>query len=137
GAVESLEGFRLEAELGHVETKIFFVQQAHDDLLAPQHRKAANAVIQLLLFAVQDHLQHDAAILWQALFADVQPGHDLDARSNGVFQFERRAHDVLQHAVNTEADAVFLFVGLNVDVAGATLDGVGKDQVDQLYDRRF
>src|SRR5207248_7552674 len=36
---------------------------------------------------------------WQTLFADVQFGHDLDARRDGVLQLERWLHDVLQHTV--------------------------------------
>ena len=44
---------------------------------------------------------------------------------------------VVQHAVDAEADAVFLFVGLHVNVAGAPLHRLGQDQVHQLDDRSF
>ena len=51
--------------------------------------------------------------------------------------FQRRIHDRLQHAVNAEADAEFLFVGLHVNVAGAALDGIGQHHVHQLDDGSF
>ncbi len=44
---------------------------------------------------------------------------------------------MLQHAVNAEAHAIFFFVRLNVDVAGAALHRVRHHNVHQLYDGRF
>ena len=44
--------------------------------------------------------------------------------------------DVLQHAVDAEAHAHLAAVGLEVDVGGALLDGLGDDLVDELDDRR-
>ena len=43
----------------------------------------------------------------------------------------------LQDAVNSKPHADFLFVRLDVNVAGAALDRVGQDQVHQLDDGRF
>ena len=53
------------------------------------------------------------------------------------FNFIGRRHDVLQNAVNAEANAVFLFVRLHVNVARAPFHGVGQNQVDELDDGRF
>jgi hypothetical protein len=53
------------------------------------------------------------------------------------FNFKRRSHDRLQHAVNTEADAEFFFVGLDVDVAGSPLHGVAQNHVHELDDGSF
>src|SRR6266545_4494108 len=47
-----------------------------------------------------------------------------------------RRHDLVQHAVHTEADAEDLFVGLEMDVRGAAADRVHEDHVDQTHDRR-
>ena len=44
---------------------------------------------------------------------------------------------VLQHAVDAEPHAEFLLVRLDVNVAGAALDGVRQDQVYELDDGRF
>jgi hypothetical protein len=40
----------LEAQLGHVEPQVFFVEQPQHDLLAPQRGQRADAEIELLLF---------------------------------------------------------------------------------------
>ena len=53
------------------------------------------------------------------------------------FNLHRRDHDRLQHAVNTETDAQFFFVRLDVNVAGAALHRIRQNQVHQLDDRRF
>ena len=126
GFLELGQRLLLETELGHVEPQVFFVQQPHDDLFAPQRGQRADAEVELLLASAQAHLQHDAAVLRQPLFADVQLGHDLHARGDGVLQLQRRRHDALQHAVNAEADAELFFVRLHVDVAGSALHRVGQ-----------
>src|SRR5208337_755566 len=127
----------LEAKLGHVEAQIFLVQQAENDFLAPQRGQSGNAEIELLLLPSDLHLEHDPAILRQALLADVELGHDLEAGGDSVLQFQRRIHDQLQNTVNAEADAEFLFVGLHVNVAGPALYSIGKHQVHELDDGSF
>ena len=49
----------------------------------------------------------------------------------------RRLHELFQHAVHAEADAVLLFVGLHVNVTGPGLHGFAEDGVDQLDDGRL
>jgi hypothetical protein len=99
--------------------------------------RGRDAEIELLFLAADLHLQHDAAVLRQPLFADVELGHDLEARGDRVLQFQRRIHDQLQNSVNTEAHAEFLFVGLHVNVAGAPLHRIGEHQVHELDDGSF
>ncbi len=137
GLLELDQRLGLEAELGHVQPQVVLVEQPHDDLLAPEGGQGADAVVERLALARQIHLEHDAAVLRQPLLADVQLGHDLDARDDGVLQLQRRGHDGLQDAVHAEAHAVFLLVGLDVNVAGGALHRVGEDQVHQLDDGRF
>jgi len=43
-------------------------------------------------------------------------------------------HDLVEDAVDAEADAEDLLVGLEVDVGGAAADGVDEDHVDELDD---
>src|SRR6266849_622035 len=132
GFFELDQRFRLKAELGHVEPQVFFVQQPQHDLFAPQRRQRATAEVELLFAAANTHLQHDAAVLRQPLLADVQLGHDFKARRDGVFELHRRRHDRLEHTINSEADAEFLFVRLDMDVAGAPFHSVPKYDVHQL-----
>ena len=128
---------RLEAELRHVQAQILFVEQPENDFFAEQRGDGGNAEIELFLLLVLHVLDHDAAVLREPLFADVELGHDLHAAGDGVLQLHGRRHHVLQNAVNAEAHAIFLFVRLDVDIAGAALHGVGEDQVAELDDGGF
>ena len=53
------------------------------------------------------------------------------------FSLQRRLHDLVEHAVDAEADAEHLLVRLDVDVARALADGVGQERVHQADDRRL
>ena len=136
-ALEFSQRFLLEAQLGHVQAQVFFVQQTHDDFFAEERRDGRNTEVEFFLLAVFQILDHDATVLRQALLADVQFGHDLDAAGDRVLQFHRRRHHVLQNAVNAEPRAKFFFVRLDVNVARTPLHRVGQNQVHQLNDRRF
>ena len=109
------------------------VEQAHDDAFAVERGQGGDAQVH---FAAQD-LDLDAAVLRQAALGDIQLGHQLQARDDGGLQLARRRFLVEEHAVHAEADAEFLLERLDVNVAGALLDGVGDHGVDQADDRRF
>ena len=98
------------------------VEQAHDDAFAVERGQRGNAQID---FAAQ-RLDLDAAVLRQAALGDVQLGHQLQARDDGGLQLARRRLLIEQHAVHAEADAEFLFERLDVNVAGALLDGLAR-----------
>ncbi len=127
----------LESEFRHVQPQVLFVQQPKNDLLAVECRHRGNTKIEFLLFAVGLVLDHDAAVLRQALFRDVQLGHDLYAAGHGVAQLQGRVHHRLQDTINTEPHTHFVLVRFNVNIASAAFHRIGKDQVDQLDDRRF
>ena len=122
--MKSLSAPLLEAELGHVELQVRLVEQAQDDLLAEDRRQHGDAEVHVLAGA---ELELDAAVLRQAPLGDVERRHDLDARGDGVLELERRLHDLFEHAVDAVADAEHLLEGLEVDVAGAPLDGAGRE----------
>ena len=109
------------------------VEQAHDDAFAVERGQRGNAQIH---FAAQ-HLDLDAAVLRQAALGDVQLRHQLHARNDGGLQFARRRVLIEQHAIHAEADAEFLLERLDVNVAGALLDGLRDHGVHQPDDRRF
>ena len=109
------------------------VEQAHHDAFAVERRQRGDAEID---FAAQN-LDLDAAVLRQAALGDVELGHQLEAGDDGGLQFARRMLLAEEHAVDAVADAEFLLERLDVDVAGALLDGVGDHGVDQADDRRF
>src|SRR5262245_22800178 len=123
------------AHVGEVENHAPLVQETHDDAFTVNHRDDRHADIDLAVL----HAHLDAAVLWQALLGDVEPGHDLDAADDrGLETGDCRVHFLrLQYAVHAVTDPQCLFFGLDVDVAGPFVGGVDQDFVDELDDRRF
>ena len=72
----------------------------------------------------------------QATLGDVEVAHDLQARHDAGDHAPRDGHRLHEHAVDAEAHAHRAVLGLEVDVRGALLDGLGDDLVDELDDRR-
>ena len=81
-------------------------------------------------------LERDAAVLRHAALGDVEVGDDLHARDDGGHRAGGHDGGLVEHAVDPEADAHVLVAGLEVDVGGAALDGLGDDLVHELDDRR-
>ncbi len=134
GLLELLDGLLLEPQFGEVEHEVVLVEEPHDDLLAEEGGEDRDAEVDLLGALLQFHLQFDAAVLREALLGDVELGEDLDARDDGVAQFHRGGHHLVEDAVHPEPDPELLLIGLDVDVGGLALDGVGEDEVDQPDD---
>ena len=84
-----------------------------------------------------DDLDLDAAVLRQAPFGDIQLGHELEAADDGGLELARRRFLIEEHAVHAEAHAEFLLERLDVNIAGALLDGLGDHGVDQADDGRL
>ena len=103
--LEFLERLGLEAEPHHVEHQVTFVQQPENDLFSEQRRQHRNTEIEFLHLVFEASANADTAVLWDALLRYVQPRHDLDTRRHGILQFDRRAHDGLEHTVNAKANA--------------------------------
>jgi hypothetical protein len=118
---------RVDAEHGRAR-----VEDAHHDLLAVQGRQGGYAEVDRLV--LRQHELH-APVLRYALLGDVQARDHLDARGDLVLEHQRRLRDVAQDAVGAHADAVVLFVGLEVDVGGALVDRVDQHLLDELDDR--
>ena len=79
----------LHAERFERELHAALVQEPHDDAFAVQHRDHRHADVDL---AAGD-AELDAAVLRQALFGDVEPGHDLEAADDrGLEAVDLRRH---------------------------------------------
>src|SRR6266576_6777108 len=126
-AFELLQRLGFKSELGHVQPEVFLVQQAHDDLFAVERGHRRNAEIQFLFLAVGLVLDHDAAVLRETLFRDVQLGHNLQAAGDCVFPTQRRGHHRGKLSVNAEPHTHFELIRLDVDIAGSALDRVSQD----------
>ena len=80
--------------------------------------------------------QRQAAVLRQAALGDVEVGHDLHARDDAASHARGDPLRGGEHAVDAVLDARLAGDRSEVDVAGAELDGLGDDRVDELDDRR-
>ena len=78
----------------------------------------------------------DAAVLGAALLREVRAGEQLDARDDGLVDDLRDHVDVVQHPVDPQPHQGEVALGLEVDVGGALLEGVGQDVVEGLDHRR-
>ena len=80
--------------------------------------------------------QADAAILRQALFGNVQLGHDLQAADERGVQRAVGLHHLAQRAVHAKAHAGVALVRLNVNVARAIARGLREQRVEHADDGR-
>ena len=108
------------------------VEQAQHDAFAVGGGQGGDAHVHL----PAGQAQGDAAILRQALFGDVEAGHDLDARGHRGVQGAVGLGDIDEHAVAAKAHDGIAFVGFDVDVAGGLAHGLGEERVDHADDRR-
>ena len=123
----------IEAELGEVELEGVLVEDAEHGLLAEDRGQDRHAEVDLARVVAE----LDAAVLGHAALGDVEVGHDLEPRDDRRLQALGRGEHLVQHAVDAEADAEDLLVGLPVDVGGALADRVDEHHVDELHDRRL
>ena len=77
----------------------------------------------------------DAAVLGPALLGEVAAGEQLDARDHRLVDDPRDQVDVVEDAVDAQPHEGQLALGLEVDVGGALLEGVGQDVVEGLDHR--
>ena len=121
------------AQVRQLETPGLLVQQAQHHALAVAGRDGGDAHINR---AAGDP-QRDTAVLGQTFLGDVQLGHDLDARHHQRRHGAAGLQDLLQHAVDPESDCEAVLVGLDVDIRGVFLHGLGEDRVDEANDGRL
>src|ERR1051325_10968637 len=122
----------VEPETGDAAQKDVGIEDAHHHFFAERRRQRGDA--QLDLFPLMIGL--DATVLGAALLGDVHAAHRLEARGDGQVDELRHALDLVQHAVDAEADHGVLALRLDVDVAGARLVGVLQKKVDGVDDVR-
>ena len=108
-----------ETQLGHIQAQIFLVQQPEHDLFPVQRRHGRNAKIQFLSLSFGLVLDHDAAVLRQPLFRNVQLGHDLHTAGDRVSQLHRGIHHRLQHAVDAKPHTHFVLIRLHVNIGSS------------------
>jgi hypothetical protein len=137
GAIDQVHELGLHL-LGHAdlverELRGRLIEQAENEALAVDRGDAREADVDL---AAAD-ADAGVAVLGAVAVGDVELGHDLQSRADGGRERERRAERVDQHAVDAEADDELVLHRVDVDVAGATAEGLEEDHVDEADDGRL
>ena len=107
---------RFEAQVFQALGDGVLVENADHHVFAVHRRQHGDAEIDLALVDAQA----EAAVLWHALLGDVEFGHDLQARhQRGMMSPVEHAGGRVEHAVDAVLHHHAVFIGLDVDVAGA------------------
>ena len=122
-----------ETQCVEIEYHRFTIENTHHHRFTVRGRHGGNTQIQLLTL----HPQHDATVLRQAAFGDVELGHDLDAGNHRGGRTGRWRLDFLQHTVDAVTHFQSILERLDVNIRGPRLDCALDDQIDQANDRRF
>ena len=131
--IDERRGPTREPELLEAEQRRRSVEEPKHHTLAVGGRNDRDADVDVLA----GDFRPDAPVLGQALLGDVEPRHHLHARDDDGLKALRRRDDVVEDAVDPEADRQHALERLDVDVAGAVLDGLEEEGVDEPDDRRL
>ena len=108
------------------------IEDAEHGLLAEGRRHGRNAQLDL----ASALLSLDAPVLRPSLLGEVAARKQLDARDHRLVHDPRDEVDVVEDAVDAQTHEGQLALGLEVDVRGPLLEGVGEDVVEGLDHRR-
>ncbi len=121
----------LETERGEVLDQHLGIENPQHEFLAEGGRHARQA--QLDLGAV-GRARLDAAVLRLALLGDIEPAHDFDPADHRGSDIGRDLVDLVHGAIDPETHVALLAARLDVDVAGALVEGVLQQPVDDADD---
>jgi hypothetical protein len=122
-----------EAQLIEILKQHFRVKNPHDHFFAERGGQRRQAQLD---FAALRGLGLDPAILRFALFGDVHPPQAFQATDDRHGHLRRELIDVVQHAVDAKTHRALLAARFDVDIAGALLEGVLEQPVDDVDDVR-
>src|SRR5690606_19626565 len=80
---------------------------------------------------------HDATVLRQASFGNIEPRHDLYTADNRRGRAGGRRFNFLQHAINTVAHLEAAFERLDMNIRCPRFNGTLHDQINQEDNRRL
>ena len=123
----------VESELVETQHDGALVENTHNGFLAVDrgHRRHTQVELASVVGKV------DFSVLRDTPFGDVHIRHNLDTRCHRRLNVLGRAHHLVEHAVHPVAHLDRLGLGLDVNVGGLVVDGLGDDEVDDAHDRRF
>ena len=120
----------IEAEAREVLHDHLRVEDPHHQLLAEGDRQGRDAQLDL---AAAAHRLHPA-VLGPSLLGDVEARHRLHPVDDRLVHQLGHRLDVVQHAVDAEADQADVALGFQVHVAGAGVVGVLEHELDGVDD---
>ena len=126
-----------ESEFGVAAHDDLGIEDPHDELFAECRRQRRKADLDLAagIGAGRD-LGLDTAVLRPTLLDDVHASEQFDAARHRGHHAGRHLVHLVQHAVDAEARHAELAARLQMDVAGALIERVLQQPVDDMYDVR-
>ena len=131
-AFKAPQCFAFHAHRFQREAAFGLVEQAQHGALAMGTGQGGHAHVNRALAQAQ----RNAAVLRQALFGDVQAGHDFQARDQGGMQGAVGLHHFAQAAIDPKAHTGMALIGLDVDVTGPIARGLRQQRVQEANDGR-
>lgn len=119
------------AQLIEVEHATGLIEQAHHHRFTVLDGHGGQAYVD----GTALHADVEVTVLGQALLGDVQARHQLQARYQCVGDTLFLYHLLMQHAIDTLADAQRRLIGLDVDVRGVHLRRVLEQRLQQFHHR--
>src|ERR1700722_16348027 len=130
---ELLESVGIEAEFVEAGGEVRLVEHAEHDFFTVDRGQKGDAQIEVLAADANAH----TTVLREAAFGDVEAAHDLNTRGERQLHLLGRRSDVDERAVNAITETDHLFKRLDVNIAGAVLDGLDENEVGQFDDGGF
>ncbi len=117
----------VQAQLLQIQASGLFVQQTHHHPLAVGGGHGGDAYIH----GAAGDAQGDATILGQALLGNIEACHHLDTRGDQRCQHPLGAQHFAHDTVDAQAHHHMTLVGLDMDIRGALLNGLGEQGIDE------
>lgn len=124
---QGLEAMEVEAEAAEVEGAAGGIEEADDDFFAAHGGEDGDAEFGAAEFGVGGGV----AFLGQFGAEGDQVGHDLEASGDFVHEVEGEMDQFGEDTVEAHANDEGLFPGFDMEVAGAGLDGIDDEVIDQ------
>ncbi len=119
----------VKAQLLVIAQQHFRVENSHYQFLAKRSRHGGEPQLNFLAVAV---LGFDPAVLRQAFFRNIHPAQNFQAAQHRVHNRHRQLINIVQNTVDPEPHIALLAARLDVNIAGALVERILQQPVDQI-----
>ncbi len=116
-----------------LEFHLVFIEDPDDDILAEAGRQHGDPKIDRAFL----DLKAKVAVLGKPVFGDIQLRHHLDPGHHRLLERFGWRLAFLENAIDAVTDPKPRFHGLNQQIRGPQVDGVGQESVGQAHDGKF